>query len=145
MPNVGFTTDIIVGFPGETEEDFQDTMQVVEEVGYTSAFTFVYSKRTGTPAATMEEQVDEEVAKDRFNRLLALVNQKAAESLSRYQDQTVEVLLEEVSKGNPNVLSGRTDTGILVNLEAPASMIGEYVQAHIKQCKSHYLVGELAK
>lgn len=145
MPNIGFTTDIIVAFPGETEEDFKDTMEVVEEVGYTSAFTFVYSKRTGTPAATMEDQVEEEVAKERFNRLLALVNQKAAEALRRYQGETVEVLLEEVSKGNSKVLSGRTDTGILVNVEAPDTMIGDYVQVYIKETKTHYLVGELAK
>ena len=145
MPNIGFTTDIIVGFPGETEEDFNDTMEVVEEVGYTSAFTFVYSKRTGTPAATMEDQVDDQVAKERFNRLIALVNQKAAAALSQYKGETVEVLLEEVSKGNSQVLSGRTDTGILVNVEAPKEMIGEYVPVYIKETKSHYLVGELAK
>ena len=144
MPNIGFTTDIIVGFPGETEEDFNDTMQVVEEVGYTSAFTFVYSKRTGTPAATMEDQVDEQVAKERFNRLVALVDEKAAAALAQYKGQTVEVLLEEVSKGNDKVLSGRTDTGILVNVEAPKEKIGEYVAVYIKETKSHYLVGELA-
>ncbi len=145
MPNIGFTTDIIVGFPGETEEDFLDTMEVVEEIGYTSAFTFIYSKRTGTPAATMKGQVEEPVAKERFNRLIALVNQKAAEALAQYQGQVVEVLLEEVSKGNPNVLSGRTDTGILVNVEAPQEMIGDYVPVLIKQSKTHYLFGELAK
>ncbi len=140
-----YSTDIIVGFPGETEEDFLDTMEVVEEIGYTSAFTFIYSKRTGTPAATMKGQVEEPVAKERFNRLIALVNQKAAEALAQYQGQVVEVLLEEVSKGNPNVLSGRTDTGILVNVEAPQEMIGDYVPVLIKQSKTHYLFGELAK
>ena len=145
MPGVALTTDIIVGFPGETEEDFMDTMAIVEEIGYTSAFTFVYSKRTGTPAATMENQVSEEVAKDRFNRLLALVNTKAEEALHAYVGQTVEVLLEEVSKSNSDVISGRTDTGILVNLPASKDMLGQYVQVHIKENKSHYLIGELAK
>ena len=145
MPNVALTTDIIVGFPGETEEDFKDTMAIVEEIGYTSAFTFIYSKRTGTPAATMEDQIPEEVAKERFNRLLALVNTKAEEALHAYVGQTVEVLLEEVSKSNSEVLSGRTDTGILVNLPAPKTMLGEYVQVYIKENKSHYLIGELAK
>lgn len=145
MPEAALTTDIIIGFPGETEEDFEDTMEVVSEVGYTSAFTFIYSKRTGTPAATMEEQVPEEVAKDRFNRLLNLVNTKAEQALHGYVGKTVEVLLEEVSKSNKEVLSGRTDTGILVNLTAPVSRLGEYVNVYIKENKSHYLIGELAQ
>ena len=145
MPGIALTTDIIVAFPGETEEDFEDTMDVVREVGYTSAFTFVYSKRTGTPAATMEDQIPEEVAKARFNRLLELVNSQAAEALKAYAGQTVEVLLEEVSKGNHEILSGRTDTGILVNLPAPKEMLGQYVMVNILESKSHYLIGELAK
>ncbi len=145
MPGIALTTDIIVAFPGETEEDFQDTMDVVREVGYTSAFTFVYSKRTGTPAATMEDQIPEDVAKDRFNRLLELVNAQGAEALSAYKGKTVEVLLEEVSKGNHEILSGRTDTGLLVNLPAPKEMLGQYVMVNIVESKSHYLIGELAK
>ncbi|MBP3888144.1 MAG: tRNA (N6-isopentenyl adenosine(37)-C2)-methylthiotransferase MiaB [Cellulosilyticum sp.] len=145
MPGIALTTDIIVAFPGETEEDFQDTMDVVREVGYTSAFTFVYSKRTGTPAATMEDQIPEDVAKDRFNRLLELVNSQGAEALKAYKGKTVEVLLEEVSKGNHEVLSGRTDTGLLVNLPAPKEMLGQYVMVNILESKSHYLIGELAK
>lgn len=145
MPEVALTTDIIIGFPGETEEDFRDTMEIVEEIGYTSAFTFVYSKRTGTPAATMEGQVPEEVAKERFNRLLNLVNTQAEKALRAYVGRTVEVLLEEKSKNNEKVLSGRTDTGILVNLPAPEERLGEYVQVYIKENKSHYLIGELAE
>ena len=145
MPGIALTTDIIVAFPGETEEDFQDTMDVVREVGYTGAFTFVYSKRTGTPAATMEDQVPEDVAKDRFNRLLELVNTQGAQALKAYKGKTVEVLLEEVSKGNHEILSGRTDTGLLVNLPAPKEMLGQYVMVNILESKSHYLIGELAK
>lgn len=145
MPGIALTTDIIVGFPGETEEDFQDTLDVVSEIGYTSAFTFVYSKRTGTPAATMEEQVPEEVSKERFNRLLALVNEQAAAALKGYVGQTIEVLLEEVSKGNKEILSGRTETGILVNVAAPKESLGDYVAVNITASKSHYLIGELAK
>ena len=145
MPNIALTTDIIVGFPGETEKDFEDTMEVVREVGYTSAFTFIYSKRTGTPAASMENQVTEEVAKERFNRLLELVNKQAADALKHYVGQTVEVLLEEVSKSNHDILSGRTDTGILVNLPADKARLGEYVMVNIVESKSHYLIGELAK
>lgn len=145
IPDVALTTDIIIGFPGETEEDFKDTMEVVEEIGYTSAFTFIYSKRTGTPAATMEGQVEEEVAKDRFNRLLALVNTKAEQALRGYVGKKVEVLFEEVSKSNQEVLSGRTDTGILVNVAAPKELLGQYVEVDIVKNKSHYLIGELAK
>ncbi|MBE6024389.1 MAG: tRNA (N6-isopentenyl adenosine(37)-C2)-methylthiotransferase MiaB [Cellulosilyticum sp.] len=145
MPNIALTTDIIVGFPGETEEDFEDTMDVVREVGYASAFTFVYSKRTGTPAAVMEDQIPEEVSKARFNRLLELVNTQGAEILHGYVGQTVEVLLEEVSKGNHEVLSGRTDTGLLVNLPASKELLGQYVMVNIVESKSHYLIGELAK
>lgn len=145
MPKVALTTDIIVGFPGETEADFEDTMEIVREVGYTSAFTFIYSKRTGTPAATMENQVTEEVAKERFNRLLSLVNDGAAAKLKEYVGQTVEVLIEEVSKSNQNILSGRTDTGILVNLPASVALLGQYVHVNIIESKSHYLIGELAK
>ncbi len=145
MPDIALTTDIIVGFPGETEADFEDTMAVVREVGYTSAFTFIYSKRTGTPAATMESQVPEEVTKARFNRLLELVNEKAAAALGTYVGQTVEVLVEEVSKNNHDILSGRTDTGILVNLPASKDLLGQYVMVNITGNKSHYLIGELAR
>lgn len=144
MPNIALTTDIIVGFPGETEADFEETMSIVREVGYVSAFTFLYSKRTGTPAATMADQIPEEVAKARFNRLLELVNEKGAAFLKTYIGQTVEVLLEEVSKTNESLLSGRTDTNILVNVPAPIQSLGQYVKVRIVGSKSHYLIGELA-
>lgn len=144
VPEVEMTTDIIVGFPGETEEDFDDTLEIVEQVGYASAFTFIYSKRTGTPAATMEDQVDEEATKHRFNRLVELVNNKAGIAHHNYIGKTVEVLIEEVSKQNENVLSGRTDTGLLVNTHASKELIGQYVQVRIVDSKTHYLIGELA-
>lgn len=143
MPNVALTTDIIVGFPGETEEDFEDTMEIVEKVGYASAFTFLYSKRTGTPAATMENQIEEETAKARFNRLLELVNEKGAEFLKTYVGQVVEVLFEEVSKTDETILSGRTDTNILVNVPASIQLLGKYVKVRIIGSKSHYLIGEV--
>ena len=144
VPHIELTTDIIVGFPGETEEDFMDTMDVVSKVHYASAFTFIYSKRTGTPAATMENQVPEDVTKERFNRLLKLVEEEAEKRLHAYVGQTVEVLFEEVSKHNDSVLSGRTDTGILVNVTAPKELIGRYVLVNIVNNKTHYLIGELA-
>ncbi len=145
IPNAVLTTDIIVGFPGETEEDFNDTIDVVEKVHYANAFTFIYSKRTGTPAATMDEQVDEDVIKARFNRLLKVVKDQAAATLHSYVGQTVEVLLEEVSKHEDSVLSGRTDTGLLVNTPAPKELIGEFVKVKIVGNKTHYLIGELVK
>ena len=144
VPDVELTTDLIVGFPGETEEDFQDTLDVVKEVHYANAFTFVYSKRTGTPAATMEDQIPEEVSKDRFNRLLEIVNAQSLATLEKYVGQTVEVLLEEVSKHNEEVLSGRTGTSLLVNVPAPKALLGQYVQVKIVGNKTHYLIGELA-
>ena len=84
VPDISLTTDIIVGFPGETEEDFQETLKVVEQVGYDTAFTFIYSKRSGTPAASMENQVPEDVIKDRFDRLLSLVQEKGRQASSRF-------------------------------------------------------------
>ena len=144
VPEIKLTTDIIVGFPGETEEDFNDTLDVVEKVHYAGAFTFVYSKRTGTPAATMEEQVPEEVSKDRFNRLLALVNKQSAETLKACVGKSVEVLFEEISKQDKNVLSGRTATGLLVNTHASVDLIGTFATVKIVASKTHYLIGELA-
>ncbi len=145
IPNAVLTTDIIVGFPGETEEDFNDTLDVVEKVHYANAFTFIYSKRTGTPAATMDDQVPEDITKERFNRLLKVVNEQAAATLRSYVGTTVEVLFEETSKHDDSVLSGRTDTGLLVNTPAPKSLIGEFVKVQITGNKTHYLIGELAK
>ena len=145
VPDVELTTDLIVGFPGETEEDFQDTLDVVREVHYANAFTFVYSKRTGTPAATMADQVPEEVSKDRFNRLLEIVNEQSLATLRKYVGKTVEVLFEEISKHNDAVLSGRTETGLLVNVPASKELLGQYVQVKIVDNKTHYLIGELAK
>ena len=93
LPDVSITTDIIVGFPGETEEDFEDTIDVVKKAKFDSAYTFIYSKRTGTPAARMENQVPEDVVKDRFNRLLATVNEVSHEHIRRYEGMDMKVLL----------------------------------------------------
>ncbi|WP_069997636.1 tRNA (N6-isopentenyl adenosine(37)-C2)-methylthiotransferase MiaB [Cellulosilyticum sp. I15G10I2] len=145
IPHIEITTDFIVGFPGETEEDFLDTLDVVEKVKYAGAFTFIYSKRTGTPAATMEEQVPEEIVKKRFNKLLTLTNDHILENMKKYVGQTVEVLFEETSKNDKTVLSGRTDTSILVNVKAPDTLIGHFAQVKIVATKTHYLIGELVE
>jgi tRNA-2-methylthio-N6-dimethylallyladenosine synthase len=145
VPDIEITTDFIVGFPGETAEDVADTLDVVRQVKYAGAFTFIYSKRTGTPAAAMEEQVPEELVKKHFNELLALSKTYTLETMKKYIGQTVEVLFEEVSKSEDSVLSGRTDTALLVNVKAPKTLIGEFAKVKIVDTKTHYLIGELAK
>ncbi|WP_332492853.1 tRNA (N6-isopentenyl adenosine(37)-C2)-methylthiotransferase MiaB [Niameybacter sp.] len=142
MPHIALTTDIIIGFPGETEEDFQETMDVVRQVRFASAFTFVYSKRTGTPAATMDNQIEEVVSKDRFNRLLDLVHEIQVDYMESFIGHHTDVLLEEVSKHDPNLLSGRTSESVLVHVKADPSEIGKIVDIKITGAKTHYLIGE---
>jgi len=143
VPHIEITTDFIVGFPGETEEDFLDTLDVVKQVKYAGVFTFIYSKRTGTPAATMENQITDEVIKKRFNELLKLTKDYALENMKKHIGQTVEVLFEETSKKNITVLSGRTDTSLLVNVKAPSSLVGTFAKVKIVDTKTYYLIGEL--
>ena len=131
-----------MGFPGETEEDFQETLDVVDRVGYSTAFTFLYSKRTGTPAAVMDDQIDEEVAKERFNRLLEHVN-AGVEKISESLVGTVEeVLVEEVNRQDPKMLTGRTERNSLVHFEGPEELIGQVIPVKIIQNKIFYLIGE---
>lgn len=145
MPNIGLTTDIIVGFPGETEEDFQHTLDIVEEARYDSAFTFLYSIREGTPAAKMEEQIDEETKQDRFNRLLEKVNEISAEINQGYLNKVVEVLVEGPSKTDPNRLMGRTRENKLVNFDGPEDLIGKLVQVKIVEARTFSLNGEVVE
>lgn len=114
MPDIALTTDIIVGFPGETEQDFKDTMDVIEKVQYDSAFTFIYSKRTGTPAAAMEDQVPEEVVKERFDRLLKRVQEISAEKTQAGAGVVEDVLVEDVNKQETGYVTGRTARNYLV-------------------------------
>ncbi len=145
VPNIRLTTDIIVGFPGETEEDFQDTLDIVEKVRYDSAFTFLYSIREGTPAAEMENQIDHKTKQNRFNRLLEKVNKISAEINQNYLDKIVEVLVEGPSKTNPNRLMGRTRGNKLVNFDGPKDLIGKLVQVQIVEAKTFSLNGKIAK
>ncbi|HIW51120.1 MAG TPA: tRNA (N6-isopentenyl adenosine(37)-C2)-methylthiotransferase MiaB [Candidatus Blautia intestinavium] len=140
IPDISLTTDIIVGFPGETEEDFEETLDVVEKAGYDTAFTFLYSKRTGTPAAKMENQVPEEVAKERFNRLLALVQKKGRERSSRFTGTVQEVLVEEESK-EKGIFTGRTQYNLLVHFPADESLLGKYVKVRLDECRGFYYLG----
>lgn len=142
IPGVALTTDIIIGFPGETEEDFLDTLSLVKEVEYDSAFTFLYSKRSGTPADMMFDQVPEDVKKDRFNRLVAAVNEICAKKNKEYDGKTVEILVEGFSKNDETKLTGRTRTGKLVNFEGNKENIGKLVNVKITKANSFSLIGE---
>ena len=124
VPDISLTTDIIVGFPGETEEDFQETLDVVEKSGFDTAFTFIYSKRSGTPAAKMEDQVPEDVVKDRFDRLLKLVQEKGREVSSRFQGEVQEVLVETESK-EKGIFTGRTQYNLLVHFPGTPDLLGK--------------------
>ncbi|MBN4063047.1 MAG: tRNA (N6-isopentenyl adenosine(37)-C2)-methylthiotransferase MiaB [Alkaliphilus sp.] len=141
LPNIALTTDIIVGFPGESEEDFNNTLEVVNKARFDSAFTFLYSIRTGTPAATMNNQIDDGVKHERFNRLLESVNSISEEMNRKYQDKNVEVLVEGNSKNNPNKLMGRTRQHKLVNFEGDTSLIGQLVNVKITEVKRFSLNG----
>ena len=144
IPDIGLTTDIIVGFPGETDEDFQDTMDVVNEVGFENAFMFMYSKRSGTPAATMEEQVDEQVKSERLQQLMRLQNYKAKEESQKYLGKTVKVLVEGPSRKNPEMLTGRTSTHKIVLFKSPGTDLkGKFVNTKIYEAKTWTLYGEL--
>ena len=142
IPAISLTTDIIVGFPGETEEDFLETMDVVDKVGFDSAFTFIYSKRHGTPAADMTDQVPENIVKDRFDRLLALVQKKARKSCARFEGQTLPVLVESVNLHDPSLVTGRLANNITVHFKGGAKLIGQIVNVNLTECKGFYYMGK---
>jgi tRNA-2-methylthio-N6-dimethylallyladenosine synthase len=144
IPDVAITTDIIVGFPGETEEDFQETMDVVNTVKYDSAFTFIYSKRTGTPAAKMENQVPEDVIKDRFDRLLALVQQHGREHAEALEGTVQNVLFETPNEHDDALVTGRLDNSSVVHVKASKDLIGKILPVRLVECKGFYYMGELA-
>ncbi len=144
MPDISLTTDIIVGFPGETEEDFLETMDVVEQVRYDSAFTFIYSKRTGTPAAKMENQVPEDVVKDRFDRLLKRIQEISAEVCGRDLHTVQKVLAEEPDDHLDGYLTGRMDNNTVVHFPGDASMIGKIVDVYLEESKGFYYMGRTA-
>lgn len=143
VPDITISTDIIVGFPGESEEDFQETLDLVNEVEYDSAFTFLYSIRTGTPAEKFEDQIPEETKHERFNRLVDAVNAISEKKNSEYMGRTVDVLVEGVSKNNLNALAGRTDGFKLVNFEGDPSLVGKTVPVEITATKTFSLEGKL--
>ena len=143
VPDISLTTDIIVGFPGETEEDFQETLDVVRKVCYDSAFTFIYSKRSGTPAAVMEDQVPEDVVKDRFNRLLAEVQKISAEVCAVHQGTVQEVLVECRNDHDEHLMTGRMSNNLLVHFPGDESLIGKLVNVRLDECRGFYYIGEI--
>ena len=143
MPNISLTTDIIIGFPGETEEDFLDTLDVVRQVRYASAYTFIYSKRSGTPAATMEDQVPEDVAKERFNRLLKEVQTISAELSKEYEGTIQEVLVEEINEQDNTLVTGRLSNNLLVHFKGDQSLVGQLLNVKLTECKGFYYIGDL--
>lgn len=141
IPDISLTTDIIVGFPGETEEDFLETMDVVEKVRYDSAFTFIYSKRTGTPAAAMENQIPDDVVKDRFDRLLSKVQEIGRAMSARDTGTVQEVLVEEQNSQDPHLMTGRLSNNLLVHFEGDTSLLGQICQVHLDECRGFYYMG----
>ena len=143
VPDISLTTDIIVGFPGETEEDFEETLEVMRKVRYDSAFTFIYSKRTGTPAAAMENQVPEEVVKERFDRLLAEVQAISAQVCGRDVHTVQEVLVEEPDSHVEGLVTGRMSNNTIVHFPGGKELIGKIVKVYLEESKGFYYMGSL--
>lgn len=143
VPDISLTTDIIVGFPGETEEDFEETLDVIRKVNYDSSFTFIYSKRTGTPAATMEGQVEETVANHRFDRLLKEIHKSSSKSAGKDEHTVQKVLVEDVSEQDPQLLTGRLSNNILVHFKGSNTLIGRIVEVYLDESKGFYYMGSL--
>ena len=145
IPDLSLTTDIIVGFPGETQADFEETLDVVRKVQYDSAFTFLYSRRNGTPAAAMENQVPEEIMKERFDRLLQEVHKISRERSSRVTGSVQEVLVEELNSHDPGLVTGRMGNNLLVHFPGDASLSGRLVKVRLDESKGFYYMGTLAE
>ncbi|MDO4869410.1 MAG: tRNA (N6-isopentenyl adenosine(37)-C2)-methylthiotransferase MiaB [Bacillota bacterium] len=143
VPDIAISTDIIVGFPGETEEEFEDTLSLAEEVRYDSAFTFLYSVRKGTPAAEYEDQIPETVKHERFGRLVDVMNRCSREKNAAYVGRIEKVLIEGYSKKDEGILSGRTDTFKLVDFPGDPALIGQIKNIRITESNTFSLKGEL--
>ena len=145
IPGCAITTDIIVGFPNENEEQFMDTLTLCEEVKYDAAFTFIYSPRKGTPAAAMKDNVPDADKHERFNRLLKVIEQGVMFHSSKMLGKTYEVLVDGPSKKDPHMLSGYTESGKLINFAGPASLKGLIVPVKIKEDHAFSMIGELMR
>lgn len=145
IPDIAITTDIIVGFPGETPEDVEETLDVIRKVRYDNAFTFIYSKRTGTPAAAMENQVPEEVVKEGFNKVLSLVQDIAREQASKYEGMVMDALIEEVNENDSTMVTGRLSNNTIVHVKGDASLIGKILPVSLDKCHGFYYMGTIVE
>ena len=143
IPDVAITTDIIIGYPTETDEDIDDTIDVIEKVGFDGAFTFIYSKRTGTPAASMEGQIPEEVAKKSFDRVLSKVQEMSIKRAKLNEGKIMSVLVEEVNRQEEGYVSGRLSNNLLVHFPADESVIGKIVDVRLVESKGFYYIGQM--
>lgn len=143
IPDIAITTDIIVGFPGETYEDVQETIDVVRKVKYDNAFTFQYSKRTGTPAAAMENQVPKETVTRHFDELLAVVQETAKEQAKKLQGQTLDALVEEINEHDSSLVTGRLSNNMIVHFKGGKELIGQIVPVYLRECKGFYYLGDM--
>ncbi len=145
VPDVSITSDIIVGFPGETEEDFGDTLKIMKEAEYDMVFSFIYSPRNGTPAARMESQIPREISSERMSRLLALEAEISDRRNSRFEGRTIRVLADGISKNDPDMLTGKGDPVRPVHFRADHGVIGQFVNVRIKKTSTFSFEGELAE
>ena len=143
IPNLELSTDIIVGFPGETEEDFEDTLDVVEKVNFEQVYMFIYSRRVGTPGDKMLNQIPDEIKHKRFDRLKQLVEIQIDQNNKKYIGTKQKVLVEGKSKTNDKILTGRTETNKVVNFEGSDELIGNIVELKIISEHMWYLKGEV--
>ncbi|MDE7404778.1 MAG: TRAM domain-containing protein, partial [Lachnospiraceae bacterium] len=143
IPDIAITTDIIVGFPGEEPCDVDETIDVIKKVQYDNAFTFIYSKRTGTPAAAMENQVPDAVVKEGFDRLLKVVQDTARERVSRLEGQVLDALVEEINEQDESLMTGRLSNNTIVHFKGDKSLIGQIVPVYLKECHGFYYLGEI--
>ncbi|MBQ3528119.1 MAG: tRNA (N6-isopentenyl adenosine(37)-C2)-methylthiotransferase MiaB [Clostridia bacterium] len=145
VPDVSITSDIIVAFPGETEEEFSETLSLLEEVRYDMIFSFIYSPREGTPAAAMDCQIDRAVANDRYQRLLSLQDTITAERNARFEGRTLKVLCDDVSKTDSSMMTGRADTPRPIHFKGDSSMIGKFINVKITKSDLFSLMGEVVE
>ncbi len=143
LPNLGISTDLIIGFPGETEEDIDATIDLINKVKYIAAFTFIYSVRQGTPAAEMDNQIPDEIKNARFQRVLVALNKGVSAKMESFRDQTVDVLVESISTKNSAVMFGRSSQHVTVNFPGDESLIGKIVKVKITNPKPFSLYGEI--
>ena len=142
IPDIALSTDIIVGFPGETYEDVLETIDVIKQVKYENAFTFIYSKRTGTPAAAMDNQVPEDVVKKHFDMVLQIVQEVSREQTKRYEGEIQDVLVEELNEHEEGLVTGRLSNNTLVHFKGEPALIGKIVKVKLNKCQGFYYMGE---